>query len=292
MLSPPDDDNLERFEEALNQRALSASTIVNYLADLRAFHRWGQQTISDSFSFLNASQEHIRLYRHHLSQTLNRAPSTTNRHLMSLRKFYAFALETGLVATDPTVGVAMVGKDSGQAMSRPLSDNEINQLLEAARNGTRAGLVKRDKAILQLLLHTGLRVGELVDLQKDDLVFDHPGIHLQVCDPRDQSNIRNLPVSDEVRTALIDYLQVRPKTVTTNCFFLNQEGRPISKRTVQRIVSDCAKTAGLSGVSAQSIRRTYALQLFSKTEDITLVSKRLGHQNKAITEQYLSIHEQ
>lgn len=292
MLSPPDDDNLERFEEALNQRALSASTIVNYLADLRAFHRWGQQTISDSFSFLSTSQEHIRLYRHHLAQVLNRAPSTTNRHLMSLRKFYAFALDTGLMATNPTVGVALVGKDNGQAMSRPLSDRELNRLLEAAKNGSRAGLVKRDTAILQLLLHTGLRVGELVDLQTDDLVFDNPGIHLQVCDHRDRSNIRNLPVSDEVRRALLDYLQMRPKTTATDCFFLNQEGRQISKRTVQRIVSDCAKTAGLSGVSAQSIRRTYALQLFSKTEDITLVSKRLGHQNKAITEQYLSIHEQ
>ncbi len=292
MLSNPDDDNLERFEEALNQRALSASTIVNYLADLRAFQRWGQQTVSDSFSLLNTSQEHVRLYRHHLSQTLKRAPSTTNRHLMSLRKFYAFALETGLVVTDPTIGVALVGQDNGQAISRPLSDKELNKLLEAAQNGTRAGLVKRDTAILQLLLHTGLRVGELVDLQTDDLVFDHPGIHLQVCDHRSRNNIRNLPVSDEVRKALLDYLQVRPKTAATDCFFLNQEGRPISKRTVQRIISDCAKSAGLSGVSAQSIRRTYALRLFSKTEDLILVSKRLGHQNKAITEQYLSIHEQ
>ena len=91
-----------------------------------------------------------------------------------------------------------LAKTVARQVSRPLSDSEINQLLEAARNGARAGLVKRDKAILQLLLHTGLRVGELVDLQKDDLVFDHPGIHLQVCDPRDQNNIRNLPVSDEV----------------------------------------------------------------------------------------------
>ena len=292
MLSTPDDDILERFEEALNQRALSASTLVNYLADLRAFYRWGQQTISDSFSFFTTSQEHIRLYRHHLSQTLNRAPSTTNRHLMSLRKFYAFALDTDAVVADPTIGVALVGMDNGQAISRPLSSKEISKLLEAAQNGTRAGLVKRDTAILQLLLHTGLRVGELVDLQKDDLVFDNPGIHLQVCDPRDRSNIRDLPVSNEARKALIDYLQMRPNTAATNCFFLNQEGRPISKRTVQRIINDCAKTAGLSGVSAQSIRRTYALQLFSKTEDLTLVSKRLGHQNKTITEQYLSIHVQ
>lgn len=292
MLSNPDDDILERFEEALNQRALSASTIVNYLADLRAFHRWGQQTVSDNFSFFNTSQEHVRLYRHHLSQTLNRAPSTTNRHLMSLRKFYAFALETRSVTADPTIGVALVGRDNGQAISRPLSPTEINKLLEAIQNGTRAGLVKRDTAILQLLLHTGLRVGELVDLQKDDLVFDHPGIHLQVCAPRDQNTLRNLPISDAVRKALINYLQVRPNTAATSCFFLNQEGRPISKRTVQRVISDCAKTAGLSGVSAQSIRRTYALQLFSKTEDLTLVSKRLGHQSTAITEQYLSIHEQ
>lgn len=290
MHSNQDEAILSRFEEALNQAALSSSTIVNYLADLRAFSRWGQRRASGDFSLQRVTQEHIRLYRDYLIEELKRATSTTNRHLMSLRKFFSFAYDIGSVNLDPTLGVSLVA-DEAPVKGRVLADEEIRQLLNAARNGSRAGLVRRDLAILQLLLHTGLRVGEIVDLQKDDLVFDDPGIHLRVCPNQDETQIRHLPLPTEVRQALIHYLQVRPQTSTTNCLFLSQEGRPISSRTVQRVVSDCARSAGLKGVSAQTMRRTFAINLLAKTGDIALVSKRLGHQSQSITEQYLAVCE-
>jgi len=285
-----DDLILTRFEEALTQAALSASTIVNYLADLRAFLRWGKQNIAPEFSLLHTTAEHVRLYRHYLSQELGRAAATVNRHLMALRKFFAFAQELNLTPFDPTAGVSLV-QDNGQAGSRPLTEAETEQLLEAAQQGARAGLVRRDVAILQLLLHTGLRVSEIVSLEKDDLIFDNPGVHLQVCDDYDQTKMRQLPLPSRVCQALNQYLLVRPKTASTGQFFLSQGGRPVSKRTVQRIIRDCAKSAGLTGVSAQSIRRTFALRLLSETQDLKLVSERLGHQTINITEQYLSVHE-
>jgi site-specific recombinase XerD len=290
MRSNQDEVILIRFEEALSQAALSSSTIVNYLADLRTFLRWGRAEIAREFSLLQADQEHIRLYRAYLVQELHRAASTVNRHLMALRKFYTFTRDIGITAIDPTGGVSLV-LDDGQVPTRSLSEDEIERLLKAARTGARAGLVRRDVAILQLLLHTGLRVGEVIDLTKNDLIFDDPGVILQVCPNQAESQTRYLPLSSEVCQALNHYLQVRPQTSATDHVFLSQEGRPISRRTVQRIISDCARAAGLDGVSAQSIRRTFALQLFSKTEDLALVSKRLGHQNITITEQYLSVHE-
>lgn len=278
---------LTRFEEALSLSALSSSTIVNYLADLRAFLRWGKTETGERFSLLLVTQEHIRLYRYHLAQELNRAASTVNRHLMALRKFFLFAQETGQTSTDPTAGVSLVQND-GQAMSRCLPEREIDKLFQAAQNGSRAGLVRRDLAILKLLLHTGLRVSEIVDLKKDDLVFDNPGVRLKVCSGQDEKCARYLPLPAEVRKALNDYLAVRPQTSHVEHMFLSQDGRPVSSRTIQRIVSHCAKLAGLEGVSAQSLRRTFAVQLYSETNDLELVSERLGHQNKAITEQFLA----
>lgn len=280
-----DDPILTRFEERLSQTGLSASTMVNYLADLRAFLRWGQQAVAPNFSLRAANQTHIRRYRHYLVNDLQRAATTVNRHLMALRKFFTFAAELGLIAADPTAGVALL-QDNGQPDSPPLSEAEIEKLLQAAQHGSRAGLVRRDVAILQLLWYAGLRVSEVVDLQKDDLVFDHPGLHLEI---GDKNKNRSLPLSGSVCQALNDYLQVRPQTHTTH-IFLNQDGRPISQRTVQRIIGDCAKAAGLVGVSAQAMRRAFAHQLYDKTNDLALVSKRLGHQNISITEQYLSIH--
>lgn len=286
-----DDIMLLKFEESLTQAEFSASTIVNYLADLRYFLRWGKRALGDKFSLAQVSQDQIRLYRHHLAQEVNRAASTVNRHLMALRKFFALAKEMGLVVADPTGGVSLVQED-GQALSRPLSTAEVEKLLAAAQQGTRAGLVRRDVAILQLLLCTGLRVSEIVALQKDDVIFEYPGVHLKVGrGQQDGGKIRHLPLVGEVCKALHDYLLVRPQTSITTNFFLSQEGRPISNRTVQRVIGDCAKAVGLAGISAQSLRRTFALQLFSETHNLELVSERLGHQTKAITEQYLSVHE-
>lgn len=290
MRSNQDEAILTTFEETLSQSALSSSTIVNYLADLRAFLRWGRQKISPDFSLLQTSPDQVRLYRDYLAKELKRAPSTINRHLMSLRKFFVFALEIDKIGADPTSGVSLV-QDNGQATSRPLTDQEIESLLAAARNGSRAGLVRRDVAILQLLLHTGLRVSEIVNLKKDDLIFNHPGVHLQICDIQNENKIRHIPLPTKVYKAITDYLQIRPHTAATDNFFLSQEGRPISKRTVQRIITDCAKAAGIDGVSAQSMRRTFALQLLAETKDLALVSERLGHQNCSITEQYLSVHQ-
>lgn len=290
MLLDQDEIILERFEEALNQSGLASSTIVNYLADLRTFLRWGKGETGREFCLAEVTQEHIRLYRTYLAHKLSRASSTVNRHLMSLRKFFAFAQEIGVIDQDPTSGVAMV-QDDGQALSRPLSAEEVDQLLAAASHiGSRAGLVRRDVAILQLLVDTGLRVSEVVNLKKEDLLFDNPGVRLKVDNGHAHACARHLPLSGRVCRALREYLLMRPKTSTSPHFFLSQEGRSISNRTVQRIISDCARSAGLEGVSAQSLRRTFALQLFLETHDLELVSRRLGHQSKTITEQYLSVH--
>ena len=280
---------LAKFEQALVQSALASSTVVNYLADLRAFLRWGKSEASGNFSLLKVTQGHIRLYRDYLVRQLNRTASTVNRHLMALRKFFTFARETGIVLEDPTRGVALV-QDDGQVNSRPLSAGEAEQLLTAAQNGSRAGLVRRDIAILELLLATGLRVGEIVELHKDDVIFDHPGVHLRVSQGQERGQWRQLPLPARVCKALQDYLQVRPQT-SIPFLFLSQEGRAISNRTVQRIIGDCARAAGLEGVSAQSLRRTFALHLFEQTRDLELVSRRLGHQSITITEQYLATHD-
>ena len=289
---PQDRDELilAKFEEALVRSALASSTVVNYLADLRAFLRWGKNEAGGSFSLLNVTQRHIRLYREYLAQKLKRAASTVNRHLMALRKFFTFAREAGIVLEDPTRGVALV-QNSGQACSRPLSASEVKRLLAAAQNGARAGLVRRDVAILHLLLATGLRVSEVVALQKDDLVFSHPGVHLEVSNGSERDEIRHLPLSGKICKLLQEYLEIRPQTSSFSHLFLSQEGRPISSRTIQRIISDCARTASLEGVSAQSLRRTFALYLFSETQNLELVSRRLGHQSVTITEQYLAVHD-
>jgi integrase/recombinase XerD len=284
---PSNDQILITFEEYLSHKALASSTILNYLADLRAYLRWAKQTVSPSFLIIETVPDHVQHYRHHLEVEQKRAASTVNRHLMSLRKFFTYAVHLGLISLNPAAGVAIVANNAAYN-GKVLSQEEVAELLEAARHGSTVSLARRDVAIIQLLTQTGLRVSEVIELHKDDLIFNFPGLRLRVRSATGRGEPRDLPLSGELCKTLDDYLQVRPAS-PTEYLFLSREGRPLAPRSIQRIISETARAAGLSGVSAQSIRRTYAVTLFQKTEDISLVCKRLGHQNTAITEQYLSI---
>jgi integrase/recombinase XerD len=282
-----DDRVLVKFEEFLTMSAFSSSTIVNYMADLRTFLRWGHQAGGEKFSLLEVTQEHIRLYRYYLTSEQNRAASTVNRHLMSLRKFFSIIYKMGDIALNPTEGVSLVS-DNRDINSRVLNSAEIEKLLLAAQTGTRAGLIRRDTAVLQLLLYTGIRVSEIVELKTDDLVFDNPGVNLRVTSGRNHDDVRHLPLPGQTYKILHQYLQVRPQHGSDH-LFLSQHGHSISSRTVQRIVNSCARSAKLEDVSPQILRRTFAHQLFTQTASLELVSKRLGHQNHSITEQFLNL---
>jgi site-specific recombinase XerC len=144
-----------------------------------------------------------------------------------------------------------------------------------------------------LLLHTGLRVNELVELRLDDVQFDYPGIHLVVGlssrrgKESQPGETRNIPLEGEARQALYDYLSVRPQIEGEDHLFLSREGRPLSVRSVQRIVSILGRSAGLEGVSPQALRRTYANHLLASTGNLALVAYRLGQQDLAAAAQYV-----
>jgi site-specific recombinase XerC len=121
----------------------------------------------------------------------------------------------------------------------------------------------------------------------DDVRFDHPGIHLMVKDGR-HGEARKVPLEGGLPYALSEYLRVRPNVEEEAHLFLSREGRPLSTRSVQRIVRARAQAAGLEGVSPQTLRRTYASRLLVTTGDLALVSQRLGHQNLATTTRYLN----
>jgi len=276
---------LAQFEEHLVLAQLAPSTVVNYLADLRAFVRWGLNLFGETFSLAALTPDTIRQYRSHLLENERRAPATVNRRLQTLRKFCAFAVKMGLMAFNPAEGIRLVQSDAGNSTPAPLTAKQIEALLNAP-SSEQPSLARRDTAILMLLLHTGLRVNELVELRLDDVQFDHPGVHLRVKNGG-RGQARNIPLEGEVRRALHDYLSIRPHVEGEDHLFLSREGRPLSARSVQRIVSLRARAAGLKGVSPQALRRTYASRLLAATGDLALVSERLGHQKLTTTIQYI-----
>jgi len=282
------DNILNQFEQYLSQIALSPKTITNYLADLRVFVRWAERTYDQNFSLQHVSPDQIRAYREEMIR-LKRASSTINRHLQALRKCCNYLAQTNLAPANAATEIPLVRVTTGKKGKRILTAEQVSQLIKAAKN-TRPSIAKRDVAIVHLLVNAGLRVTEVVDLRMDDVQFDFPGVHLSVRDARGYG-IRDIPLPDEVCTVLKEWLVIRAKSAPYENVFLSQEGRPISARTVQRIVHRCATEMGHVRITPQTLRRTYAYNLYHQTDDVELVQHRLGHLSPGVTLQYLGIKE-
>ena len=283
---------LARFEEHLVLTQLSPATVVNYLADLRALLRWGEEQVGQDFSLVALTPGDIRAYRAYVFEEKGCAAATVNRQLQTLRKFCAFTTRAGLTAANPAEDIALVQDGDSEATPTPLTEEQVAALVKASASG-QPSLARRDTVILMLLLHTGLRVNELVELRLDDVQFDYPGIHLVVGSSSRRGKesrpgeTRNIPLEGEARQALHDYLSVRPQIEDEDHLFLSREGRPLSVRSVQRIVSILGRSAGLEGVSPQALRRTYANHLLATTGNLALVAERLGEQDLAAAAQYV-----
>lgn len=279
-----------RFEEHLARSALASTTIVNYLADLKTFARWHADAKGAAYSLLELTPDDIREYRCHMQTNEEWAPATINRRLQAVRKFYGFAMETGLTESNPASEVQLIPRP-GPNLPRALTPEEVTGLLQAVQGG-RPSLVKRDYAIIQLLLQTGIKLGELTRLRLSDVQLQGDGEGSLLVGEGDGNKGRQVPLSCLACAALREYLRVRPPSASTENLFLSQEGSCISRRTVQRLIRVYTKAAGLEDVSAHVLRHTFAVSTLEDTEDLSLVARLLGHRCLETTAKYLAARDQ
>jgi integrase/recombinase XerC len=216
-------------------------------------------------------------YREHLIQETSQSPATINRRLQSLRLFGRFLEEKGLSTTNPARHLQLVANGQDEAPPRVLDQDEIAQLIVAVRAGARRRLMRRDYAIIELMLQAGLRVNEVALLRKDDIVATANGMRLVVRGTADH-HIRQVPLNETLARALREYLQVRPALPNIDTLFVSQQGKPLSTRSIQRLVEEYANAAQLDNVTAYSLRHTCAKKLLDENSP-EFVSRWLGHKN-------------
>lgn len=271
------------FQEYLVRQGLSPATVKNYLGDLNAFARWYKTQSPDGASLADLAAADLRAYRVDMSDN-GLAASTINRRLQTLRKFGQFALETRLLTHNPAHDVALVQPERATP-PRPLSHAQADDLLEAVLAEAQASQVQRDYAILLTLLSCGLRLRELVDLRLEDVTLSADEGYLMIGSSVQEGG-RVIPFGAATASALMAYLRVRPNAPDVDHVFLSREGRPISPRTVQHLVTRYARAADLENVSAQTLRTTFAHAMFKGTGDLAIVAKLMGHRSTAITACY------
>jgi site-specific recombinase XerD len=213
--------------------------------------------------------------------------ATVNRRLQSLRLFGRFLQEMGHVLQNPTREIELVRNGDGPEPSpRILTRAEIVRLTDAIQDG-RPSLAPRDYAIMQLMLQGGLRVHEVATLRLRDLIPAREGMNVEVRGNRHAPG-RRVPLNPVAARAVREYIATRPAIPRVDHLFVSQRGQPLSMRSIQRIIDTYARTAGLHGVCAQSLRHTCAKTMLEETADRALVARWLGHKSERVLGRYHS----
>lgn len=201
-----------------------------------------------------------------------------------MRKFYDFAVAEGWTPANPASEVQLLDEKVSER-TRGLTVADITRLLAAVQNG-RARRVDRDWAIIQVLVQSGLKLGELTQLRLADvdLDADPPLLHIRsgLGEPD-----RTIPLEDEVCEALRVYLPTREAKPGVERLFVNRDGNPLSTRSVQRLLRHYAKAAELDNLTTQALRYVYARRAYERSRDLQTVACLLGHRHLATTIRYL-----
>lgn len=272
------------FEQFLQKSELAPATIRNYLADVRGFIRWLDGGQTRSLSFPRARQ--FKEYRDHLIEETDHSTSTVNRHLQALRVFGRYVQELAAFQENPAMELRLVSNGvEGEVSPRVLDYDEIEALVVAVRAGARPNLMRRDYAIIELMLQAGLRVNEVAALDVDDIASNLEGLVLTVRGAAGD-HYRIVPLNEPLARALREYIEVRPALPGLKRLFVSQRGQPLSTRSIQRLVESYAEAAHLEDVCASSLRHTCTKQMLEETKEPHLVAQWLGHKHVGVLNRY------
>ncbi len=266
------------------ERGYSSHTIEAYASDLKDFLTFLEPHGIKQFEEI--TQAHILLY---LSDLRRRGfkEETLARRLSSLRGFFAFlALEHGLKENP----LALIeGPRPGRKLPVVLSVEEVKRLLEAPDPRTPIGL--RDRAMLELMYASGLRVSELLDLNLFDLNLEIGFVRVR----GKGSKERIVPTGEYAQEALKIYLREgRPKLLKKGRdearVFLNKRGKPLTRQRFWQIIKDYAKRCRLKPeITPHVLRHSFATHLLEHGADLRTVQMMLGHATLATTQIYTHV---
>jgi integrase/recombinase XerC len=225
----------------------------------------------------------IRVYLRALFGSNKR--SSIARKLASLRSFFQYLVREGIIPRNPAKGVASPKRE--RYIPRALTVDEMFRLLDAPDRSDPPGL--RDRAILELLYSSGIRVGELIQLNCDDVEWEL-GI-VKVLGKGNKERI--VPIGSKAIEALRDALRGRGSSAAqggTHPLFVNARGGRLTDRSVRRIVETYAKRCGLGGnITPHALRHSFATHLLDAGADLRDIQELLGHVSLSTTQKYTHV---
>ncbi len=279
-----DEKVIEQFMDALwMEHGLSKHTLNAYQTDLKGLAKWAASGYGGGLLSLN--KMHLQAYlAHRLSQGIKARSSA--RMLSTLRRFYQYQVRENHLSEDPSA--LLESPKLGVPLPKTMSEREIEALLEAPDLNEPLGL--RDRAMLELLYATGLRVSELVNLEITDISLAR-GV-LRVVGKGNKERL--VPMGEEAAAWITDYVKNARGNIlglqVTNHLFVTRRGSGMTRQMFWVIIKRYAKVAGIrESLSPHVLRHAFATHLLNHGADLRVVQMLLGHSDLSTTQIYTHI---
>lgn len=275
-------DHLEGFENWLvTEKNASSNTLSSYLRDVRQFLNY---LSNNKVRPEQAKQRTLEQYAKHM-MSQGKSSATITRSIASLKSFYTYLMIGGYVSVNPAKNIALV--KSQRKLPQILTSKEVDLFLEQPECTDAKGY--RDKAMLELLYATGIRVSELINLDLHNLSLSAGIIR---CGSGEK--VRMIPIYPSAVRALAEYVEkVRPQMVEDPdepALFVNLNGRRMSRQGFWKIIKFYQEKAGIEKeITPHTLRHSFAAHLLENGADLRSIQEMLGHADISSTQIYTQV---
>lgn len=272
-------DFIKAYENYLYKvKKASDNTVFSYIRDIRQFSDWADK---QGVALVDVTQLNIRSYLDHL-KVLGKSDATVSRSMASLKNFYTYLVSAGFVEATPLIEIHV--ERGEKKLPQILTNKEIELLLAQPACVDEKGY--RDKAMLELMYATGIRVSELIELNLDDVNID---VGIIKCSNAKKGRV--IPLYPAAQKALKVYLRdIRAGMLADpdeQALFVNVNGARMSRQGFWKILKHYQQTAGIEKeITPHTLRHSFAVHLLENGADIDSLQELMGHCDISSTQMY------
>ena len=272
---------IREIEDYINylkiERQLSNNTIDSYKRDLEDFYKFTNK----SYKFI--TKDDVINYLGYLNNKIN--PRSINRHIVSIKNYFKFLEKNNSIKSNPCDEIT--GLKTPKKLPKVLSEDDINKLLDIELNDA---FSYRNKAMLELMYSSGLRVSELLNLEVNNIDFNMNLVRVF----GKGSKERIVPIDDIATKYLSEYISIYRNTLLKNkesdLLFLNSRGDKLTRQGFFKILKTIAREKGIKKeLSPHTLRHSFATHLLNHGADLRSIQTMLGHENIETTQIYTHV---
>ncbi len=268
---------LSTFIDELRKKGRSEATVIAYAKDIEQLLNYlSKQGVSQISS---VAIDELEGFKKDLEDN-NYTPKSISRKINSTRTFYKHLLETNKINDNPAEKLAH--PKFNVKPPRVLSEMEYRALRDVSRVDVRL------YSIVELLLQTGIRIGELANLSLEDVKESSGGIKYVFIEAQGSHPSRKVPLNNSAYKAIQDYISIRPES-EDDTLFITKNGRPLLVRNIRTAIDKAFEKAGVKNAKVNDLRNTFIAHHLANGVSLVTVSKLVGHKRLSTTEKYLNI---